>query len=124
MTLIPGPGKPTFLGIFNMLPPVLPPVLLVNMKIEIEWYYSFANWRQALDELFSFLYDPSLIDYLQQSKLGDHRRADFDLDINISHQDDVDGYGHRKQECEDYMYHLLTSLVSIDGVGVTVNIEF
>ncbi|KJA17049.1 hypothetical protein HYPSUDRAFT_46780 [Hypholoma sublateritium FD-334 SS-4] len=118
--------QPIFLRIFNLLPTNTPPILLININIELNYDHPVMSSHSGLDQLYHRMYHPSLIRLLEHC--SDHSQITLDIDLDVVLDPDfASPIRHTlkslAEEYEEYFRGLLSCLVRIEGLSVLVHVS-
>lgn len=121
------PEKPHqlyFLSMLHLLPSVPLPVLDIEIKVCIQYYHYPETACQGLDNFYSQVYHPSLVQWLERqcSLTGTQATIMFDVNFDFRLHTDYDA-DMFQGECEPYLHRLLSPLNGIEGVELNIEIS-
>ena len=119
------PHQLYFLNILHLLPSVPPPILDIEIKVCLRYYYHPATACYCgLENFYSQMYHTSLVQWLERqcSWTGTLATITFYVDFDFRLDDDYDPDMFQR-ECEPYLCKLLSSLDGLDGVTLNIRIS-
>ena len=118
-------AQPVFLNIFNLLPGIIPPSLVIDISATLRYYLRPGTLCYGLDHIYSHIYHPSLIERLKEcSSSGDtftSSKINIEIYFIMKFGEDYDPERFSSIS-EAYLRNLLSPLDELDGVKLDIEV--